>query len=730
MRYARVMINLSDKRIFIVHNSHNNFLRETYIRKDLRMVSSTFYQQPTLFNTNYEPLNHEHPSLQFYFTESFSLMDKSIDPPTLLASLLGKYLSFNEMDGTYGRTIQQKSLAQNIKSKLETLPLPESLVQAFKLINESGESIKPTDDLMWLFSAYFSIFPLLNSELTNIHIKSKLTICDINNIYFHTVLERSLGRRADLKTLFANNETIELALITNQFEPVFKKLMDNLDNEERRSGILGDMHILIKHATMEQVENIILPRIIPFLHSGSPESKHMHKKRKFDADQHRISTNVLPFIINKVNNETLESKIVPEIFNLLKQQAPRVGELLLSCVNRLSVEALKRCIQPALTRCYFNESSDEIYKYNSKILAIKPLLAMISRVNNEKNDETSEQLIPDLNNHKVEEILTFLKELRSIDRYVNEKLFQAVNEMVTNYNDKFLKTLNDKTQYYSALYISHMSAQQVKSFFSAVSLVEGFKNGGESFLRALGEFASLPSDIYPAPLRKRAFDFLCNHRHDKEFIFIIINYLKTNDFSDVHSRKILSDLSHFALQKLQETGYYEDIFGVYDKLLATCASLMTEQELKVHIVPMIDSKKINDGNVNYVKVMHETFKHVFAKINDGKIHDKFFLCFLQLNLNHILTGCEDILSLIIKKHNPLWQIYACRSILRSDIPGYNLNAVANVLAIFYKHNSELLHIPGFCTAHHNGSVELSNRILGSSVSPQSKPEAENKCSMM
>lgn len=196
------------------------------------MTFSTF-SRPAILNENYKPLQYENPTLKFYFKEVFVLLDdlkfepNERMPNIVLTRLFDKYLRFNKLNRLAGRTIEQQTLVRDINPWLSA---SGEVDIAFRSLNQSGETIKPNDDLIWLLSAYCSVFPLTTQLLTNLHIKNALTLCDINEIYFRTVCikgKNAVELKQCVELALPSEEKHEVILTQGADESSRKKLIEN-----------------------------------------------------------------------------------------------------------------------------------------------------------------------------------------------------------------------------------------------------------------------------------------------------------------------------------------------------------------------------------------------------------------------------------------------------------------------------------------------------------------------
>ena len=385
----------------------------------------------------------------------------------------------------------------------------------------------------------------------------------------------------------------------------------------------------------------------------------------------------------------------------------------------MDADALKRSFSPVVIP-YF-----EVKQCNSthRSQLIESFLMMISKFSQQENDTLAEKIIH-LRLIRTPRVLTVLKQLRKQNVYVNEALFKAVNEAVIEENRLRLEKKD-----YQHLDVPHMTAEQVNLFLKIDLEKESKKSvdGKRMICFKLQQLASLPADIYPADLRKIAFDFLSKHLNDESWIqegclraFIV--YIKTNDFSDPASHKILIERCEFAFTGIRSNREYDD-------LLKACVDQMTDQEVSDHVVPFI-FVAMQKNDVQAIQSISETLKVVFARVNDQRFLIEFFEKFLALYLKQPMYDEEILLSILVNKLNPINQINTCRKLLKSNALPSNMDEIsgdmalmskkiAYVLVLFYKKNQESYpDLPVFC----NGDQYKPDK--------SDEPENKRKCAVM
>lgn len=664
------------------------------------MASSTFYAKPIVLNENYKPLKHEHSLLQYYFKESFILIDSDVEPSIVLMRLLDKYLNL-KMDKLYpGRIINQKNLAQKMKKILETMPKKDTVTYALDLLNEITHTVHPKDDLIYLLSAYCSIFPFTFPLIKNKHIKDMLIIRDINNIYFHSILKKSLKYSADHNLLVINNKTIKLSLVTNQYEWLLRIFMNKMNIDTLASFV--NINILLKFATTEQVDTIVLPVVMKLLKNNINQS---NKRRVLYNYVYTILNEIMPSILTKVSVKSLETIIIPRLLELCRQEdIPTTKEILLKCIERMDADALKRCFFPALIPYCLNKEKhhknlEGIYEELHEKLSLELCTAIISKFSQRENDFISEQLVPKIQNKSIywlDNFLKLLKELRRKQLYVNENLFQLVNDIILQSNDKILENFET----WRKLFLSHMTAKQIQCLFSKISFEEEYKKDDPSFFAMLIALSDLSVAVYPMSLWNKSFEYIYLHyissKENTKYLPALIKYLKNCEFNTEAFQKILINLSIQANENIQMTNRHSESRALYSQLLETCTSLLTEQQIKRHIVSMIDMNQLIVAE--YARTMHGTMYQIFSKVNDEEIHAKFFKDVVQTVVRNSFSECDDLLELMIYKVKPVTLIYTVRQLLNLNISNFVLDRIAYVLALFYEKNKESLNtIPGFCT---------------------------------
>lgn len=222
-----------------------------------------------------------------------------------------------------------------------------------------------------------------------------------------------------------------------------------------------------------------------------------------------------------------------------------------------------------------------------------------------------------------------------------------------------------------------------------------------------------PVDVYPTSLRLQSFEFIyakySQLNDNTQILPALMVYLKKCESSDGGFRKILRDSSLYAAEKIQITNRFNESRTLYCQLLETCTSLMTEQEIKNHILPMIDVNKLK--HTDYTQALHRTMYQIFSKVNDEKVHSKFFLDVVFAFANSSFSECDDLLQPMINKVHPVILIQACRQLMKSEVSNFLLDRVAYVLALIYKKNKELFHaIPGFCTGEQYGELSIEDKF--------------------
>ncbi len=432
--------------------------------------------------------------------------------------------------------------------------------------------------------------------------------------------------------------------------------------------------------------------------------------------------------IEKLDADILEARVVPELQKLYKrgEEYNFLSTLILKCVDKMSTDALRRSIQPDLESRFSNlegsiDKGEQHYyrQLMDRDIAFVPYLALISRFNKEENDKISERLLRhlsiNLTDSTADNILTFLKALRSKNGYVNDVFYQAVEKIVYENNENCLQQRN----YYN-LHISHMTKAQVEHFIENEILESERKKHTleqKLHLETFKKFSDLPMDVYPMQLRIKSLKFLQAHLDDERVIYSLPKCLKTDNASDPEFRNILMQFAQHAIQNIesickieqQRSKLFSDQFNRgdfksigesfqskpsykihkchYCTLLEGCVSIMTDEELITYILPKVREmlRMCNSSiGVELVKSIKECLKRVFSQIKNEDICREFFNYFITL---YIKEGvCSDLFPILSEKVDLNTLQLAYRKVLsRSYHSDYmELDRQAYLLALFSK----------------------------------------------
>jgi len=523
------------------------------------------------------------------------------------------------------------------------------------------------------------------------------------------------------------------------FFPFFEKQYDYSDFK-----IFQAMPIIFNKLSPERLKKI-LPKLFEFLSQGGTTEDHVKLLHicieKMDADvvekaivlelfklcdqSHpnillvkSIINELLAKCIEKMDAAAIEEKIVPNLLKLstLNRLGNSFSALLLKCIDKMSTDAIKRILQINFESQFFNfeiadDKKDQNYylKMYERDVVFAPYLALISRFNKEENDRISESLLKhvsvDLRDDVANDILTCLKELRHKNIYVNDVLFDAVQAIIYERNEKYLKT-ND----YSRLLVSHLTLEQVTRIVEDENLASKLKKkniyGQDLDLTLFEKFSALPIEIYPIQLRITSLKFIRKHLDHQYSIWSLIKCLKVDAFSDAEFQNILNEFAQFALNNMQAICHVEeqkktefekkilsgtkitmenfrekpvskiDIYH-YCKLLETCTSIMTDDVLDTYILPKIRQMlKVSDNGELHIDSIdtdifpkiNECLKLVFLKINNNDVCREFFNYFYILYINK--GACGELLPILTSKVDLNTLGFAYRKILHSNHSDY------------------------------------------------------------
>jgi len=526
------------------------------------------------------------------------------------------------------------------------------------------------------------------------------------------ILQDSLNsRREDLRP---TSEVIEIVKAADEYASFLKKMMECVKDSGRRIRIglsFERMENLFNYATIEQIENIVLPEFIPFLekyidyyaydvyqampsifNKVSLECLETLLPKLFKLyEQEQVATvsyvfeKLLLICIERMNAKVVEEKIIPELLKLYKE--PKIcalkqkyaGTLITKCIKKMSPDALQS-LQLHLESQFFGlESSKDktCFELIYKDILFVPYLALISRLNKNDNDKISERLLKhlsinldndtlDLDNGTADHILTFLKALRCEKIYVNKVFFEAVEKIVSDKNENFLQ--NNDTY---SLFVSHMTSKQVEYSIEHKMNIP------------LEKFFTLPMEIYPIESRMKSLEFLQKHFDEKDAINSLTNCLKTGDFSDPKFRNILIQFAQHALKNMESLcrARQDKNKVAYRELLESCTSIMTDEELITYILPKV--RQILGIDTVLIESIKECLAQVFSQIKDVNICNEFFNYFLTLYLQEEV--CSNLLRILSEKVDSKTLSSAYRNVLHSDHSGLSLDRHAYLLALFSRH---------------------------------------------
>lgn len=645
--------------------------------------------EPTIMNPNYNPLQYEHKSLRYYFEELFNLMDKYQDTKVVVSHLLDKYLVFKNKQ-FHGRMIESTELATMMKETIKT----QGIEQALNLLNNNTCAIDPNDDLLWLLSALYSVFPCFYIKLTNQAILNALTIRDINDIYLHNILKKFIMKGRFIFSYKPEHHAI--AHVTGQYESLARNYAKDLTSDDVMlyRVTFNSLNDVLTYATAEQAENIILPAILIFL---NPDINHF--KEKNTKDVYRRICQVLDnlsCLIDKIRPEAIQNKLLPQLLALYhKKEDEAIRRVflinpILHCITKMNADALKRDLLPVLVSVYFDPKKTD----NEAHIAQKPLIALISKLNRDESDRIAEQITPTIkiyHSYFLQETLKFLKELRLNEGYVNEKLFDVFYKKAHDYNEAFIHALeSEEKSQENTLCAQDLTADQVQRILTA-------KPYQQLPVFIFLSLAPLPKEVYTLEQRKSVFEFLFDKRDQENYLSSLTESLKHYVFSDENERHALIDLFRLACEKIKPEKSNDN--GIFHKgyypLLETCVSHMNEAEIKAHVVPIIKMDKLSDSD--YVKNMYETFRILATKTDNAEIILPFYAKFSVAYIRRESREYKDLLDILTKKIPSETFPYLILAFLRNNFEDNRFDNITYVLTLIYNRNKELYgNVPHFC----------------------------------
>lgn len=504
-------------------------------------------------------------------------------------------------------------------------------------------------------------------------------------------------------------QTIEIVTAAGKFESFLKEMLEYVNTDEQHNKI-GRLRIeyLLSQVTQEQMEKLVLPKFIYILdkkHADFVDDLYNALPVIFNKISDDCLKNLLPKLlkflqqqripndlcekcflicIEKLDADTLEKVLMPKLLILLKSYENHfIEKVILKCMEKMDTAALRRSLQPELESRFSkfeeyieNKDGDYLLLRGNRDVAFAPYLALISRFSQEENNMLSKKLLTHLSLHlqvnRADEILTFIKQLRGNNIYVNNDFFQAVQKIVFEENEK-----NLKAKRYFQLYIANFTADQAKRFVEACLAQQSLNTFH------CEKLAALPIEIYPMQLRMKVLKFLQAYLNDEHVIKLLPGCLKIND-SSPEFRKVLITIAQHAFNKIEtsKSNKYH-----YCKLLESCASIMTDDEINCHILehmrmilPTI--KDAYSDGADFIKSMNECLAQIFLQINNNDIHREFFnfyvMIYFRYNIGH------EVLPALCEKVDKDVLLQGYRKILHCSTDYLNADRKAYLLALFSK----------------------------------------------
>ncbi len=294
-------------------------------------MSHSHFSRPAVLNDNYKPLQNENPTLKFYLQEVFIIMDE-LDPMSehpqavpskILTHLLDRYLKFNKLSGLR-RTIEQQELVHQMRVWSSGC---NEVKVAFQTLNNSEANIKPNDDLIWLLSAYCSVFPLSSQWIANKQIKNALMLCDINEVYFQAVCAK--GKNVNelkrcLEVVFSTEEKQEVVLPQSSGDSPREKIFENalsVLDDLRHKTVEEDRLTLLKECVSQMTEKEMIDQEIVL-----KVNLFMNHR---EVDSVNAISETLKVVFTRLNNQWYNNSFLNEYLPLYLRHELKDAEILL-----------------------------------------------------------------------------------------------------------------------------------------------------------------------------------------------------------------------------------------------------------------------------------------------------------------------------------------------------------------------------------------------------------------
>ncbi len=508
-------------------------------------------------------------------------------------------------------------------TKVQQAAMKQGLLNVFQLLEKTNAEFNPKGELIELFNAFFSVYPLHLSDLKNCKLKEKICLTEVDTAVFKNILVKTMQARIEQEdSRIFSDEDMSLALATETIDKLIETLIKalSLSNDPDKKNILHQsLKIIAMQATPAQIEKWILPYILGKL------------KDALDLSETKIIYSLLEICIKNVTNNDEIHRILSSIINAPHQQKQYyITESLTEIALRIDKPEIGKTILPLLLS---NMNSDNhsinsaIYKAFTKLLPlINPLLL---------KEKLAPRILRDLEDH-----LTLCPEIYEL----YEAIFSLAQDTASSLSSRSLFLMQTANMLRPKIKENYEEALADLKGKNTKKMLEAFEELNDQLLNFLSA-ETLKKDILPIALQKISHPDIAI----RAAIFKTLRLLA--DFSDdkvpvLFKKTIFLCLkdqftNELTLPLLKALRHYIQFCDDKETLLAIRSKLYAKANFK-------EQNTLNPFNAAILEALDETIKY----------GDTFNLDILALDIFHTLDFSQSspealhVFETVLKKCHP------------------------------------------------------------------------------
>lgn len=494
----------------------------------------------------------------------------------------------------YGRTHipmvkELKKILQKPSAKdLDANEMPTGIAEVFSHINKEPTPLNSQGELVDLFNAFFSMYPLYLTLLDDSHkLKKQITVTVFNDILVQTIVrERTRDLIYSIRNLPSLSQSdVEMIKLTGELEQAINTTINNL-----KAFTFGqvDKHILMKNlvcltesAEPALIQHLILPYILGAL------GQEIHNIVLY-SDLEKI----LIKAIQSVEITYVEKQILPKLIDTKHlHEEQYLGPVLIEIALRLGKDTAEKVILPLLLQSFDN--GQEVTRER----AFSSLVTMLHLLSPEIILET---LVPELlkelkkedpDDHSIYSIYANLCTLANSAKESDKMKWVEIVQLLSASFSKDIEgsladARNGDTTMIRDKLVALSSEVIAKEIMPTVmkKLSKPGKKISQSTLFFLESLSELTDDKLSKEFKKIIFNKLyafCADNYSPEFLEIVQKYLPFN--TDMN---IFSDLFEQLLARAKFTSYQKHD-SMIEPLLADVVQYVDPMLLQTRLLPNI-----------------------------------------------------------------------------------------------------------------------------------------------